>query len=116
MTKFRNKYRIESTRAQWWDYAKPGCYFITICTANRAYLFGDIYDNEMHLSKLGVIVYDEWNKSFKMRAELFCDTFVIMPNHLLAILRIERPYNPVETHGSASLLHHVALPKYIVCF
>ena len=100
MTKFRNKYRSESTRAQWWDYSNDGSYFVTICTAGREWLFGEIVNNEMHLSPLGEIVYQEWNISFDMRAELFCDAFVIMPNHIHAILRIDN--GAVGTHGSAS--------------
>ena len=98
MTKFQNKYRNESTRAQWWDYANVGAYFITICTAGREWLFGEILNNEMHLSPIGEMVYQEWNVSFDMRAELFCNTFVIMPNHIHAILRIENGI-VVGTHG-----------------
>ena len=108
MTKFKNKYRNESARASWWDYANDGAYFITICTAGREWLFGEISNNEMHLSSIGEIVYHEWNKSFDMRAELFCDTFVIMPNHIHAILRIENGIvgagGTVGTHGRASQL------------
>ena len=101
MTKFQNKYRNESSRAQWWDYANVGAYFITICTAGREWLFGEILNNEMHLSPIGEMVYQEWNVSFDMRAELFCNTFVIMPNHIHAILRIENGI-VVGTHGRAS--------------
>jgi hypothetical protein len=28
MSKFQNKYRIESARAAWWDYRSAGVYFI----------------------------------------------------------------------------------------
>ena len=90
MSKYLNKYRNESFRAQWWDYSNEGSYFITICTANRELILGDIYNKEMHLSPIGEIVFEEWNKSFEIRAELFCDIFVIMPNHIHAILRIEK--------------------------
>ena len=91
MQKFQNKYRIHSARASWWDYADPGLYFITICTANRACLFGEIIDQELYLSPYGIIVLEEWEKSFDIRAELYCDAWVIMPNHIHAILRIEQP-------------------------
>lgn len=37
MSKFRNKYRIESSRLQKWDYGWDAAYFITICTKNRIY-------------------------------------------------------------------------------
>ncbi len=123
--KYKNKYRIDSARLKGWDYSWEGSYFITICTTNREHLFGNIhrentridalpcvstcvstFNNKMHLSEFGEIVLQEWNKSFEMRAELFCDNFIIMPNHIHAIVRIEKPQivetHIVETHGSAS--------------
>jgi len=112
MAKFQNKYRNESARASWWNYANDGAYFVTICTAGREWLFGEISNNEMNLSPIGEMVYQEWNISFDMRAELFCDTFVIMPNHIHAILRIDNgmvgthgvgTHGIVGTHGRASL-------------
>lgn len=99
--KFRNKYRIPSARWQSWDYSADGLYFITICTANRESLFGEIRDGEMYLSETGLIICAEWEKSFGIRRELSCDIFQIMPNHIHAILRIVRPV--VQTHGRASL-------------
>lgn len=39
MDKYQNKYRIPSSRAQWWDYGWNGAYFITICTANRRHYY-----------------------------------------------------------------------------
>ena len=40
-TKFHNKYRIQSTRAEWHDY-NGGLYHVTLCTKNREhYLGGD---------------------------------------------------------------------------
>ena len=89
--KYRNKYRIPSARLPGWDYGWNGYYFITICTANREHLFGEIIRDEMILSDIGNIVLQEWDKSFEIRIELFCNAFVIMPNHIHAILRIEKP-------------------------
>lgn len=97
--KFQNKYRIPSARWQAWDYSNEGLYFITINAAHHACLFGTIVDKELYLSAYGQIVAEEWTKSFEIRQELFCDAFVIMPNHIHAILRIE---NPVEPHGRAA--------------
>ena len=101
--KFQNKYRIPTARWQSWDYSSEGLYFITINTAYRECLFGSIVDKEMYLSAYGQIVEEEWNKSFEIRSELFCDAFVIMPNHIHAILRIEHPTVIVEPHGRAAL-------------
>lgn len=33
--KYKNKYRIASSRADWWDYSANAAYFITICTKDR---------------------------------------------------------------------------------
>lgn len=53
MAKFKNKYRIESSRAQWWDYGSNAAYFVTINTKNRVRYFGEIVSQEMQLSELG---------------------------------------------------------------
>jgi REP element-mobilizing transposase RayT len=100
--KFQNKYRIPSARWQSWDYSSEGLYFITINTVHHCCLFGSIVNKEMHLSEYGRIVADEWNRSFDIRQELYCDAFVIMPNHIHAILRIEYPATIVEPHGCAA--------------
>ena len=105
MDKFQNKYRIPSARADWWNYSDNGAYFITICAAGKEHYFGRIINGEMILSEMGKIVQQEWDKSFEIRSELFCDAFVIMPNHIHAILRISSPF-VVQTHGRASLQSH----------
>jgi REP element-mobilizing transposase RayT len=104
MDKYQNKYRIASVRAQWWDYSADGLYFITVCTAHRKCLFGTIVNVQMNISPIGQIVLQEWEKSFDIRAELFCDAFVLMPNHLHAILRIDNGGgSSVGAHGRAPL-------------
>ena len=120
MAKFQNKYRSESARAQWWDYGNEGAYFITICTKNREHFFGEIINGIMHLSPIGEIVNNEWNISFDIRTELFCDTFVIMPNHIHAIVRINYDTvgtthggGTVGTHGRASLQRQTQLSDNI---
>ena len=116
MEKFKNRYRIPSARAAWWDYSSPGKYFITICTAFRECILGKITDKRMILSEAGKIVLQEWIKSFEIRSELSCDTFVIMPNHLHAILCIAEPSEvtdikaPLGNHGVAYRSQNPFLP------
>ena len=99
--KFGGKYRIPSARAQWWDYANNGMYFVTICTQHRKHFFGKIFDRKMELNKIGEIVVREWKRTFDMRPDmnLCMDAFVVMPNHFHAIIGIgENKYNTnVET-------------------
>jgi len=92
MNKFKDKYRIPSARAPWWDYSANGAYFITINSKHGQYLFGEIKENEMYLSEFGEIINEEWLVSFDIRKELFCDIYCIMPNHIHAIVRIEKNY------------------------
>lgn len=102
MNLYKGKYRTDSVRLKTWDYSKDGYYFITICTHNREQMFGEIENGIMILNEIGLIVKKEWYESFKIRKELFCDSFVIMPNHIHGIIVIDNPNlktPPVETHG-----------------
>lgn len=108
MEKYKNKYRIESNRRRGWNYANEGAYFITIVTANRECVFGDVVNGEIRYSQLGQIAYDEFMKSFEIRHELQIGAFCLMPNHLHAILILDNDdfvgtHDSVETHGRASL-------------
>jgi REP element-mobilizing transposase RayT len=77
-----------SIRLPGYDYAAAGAYFITICTYGRACLFGQIVDGETRLNALGEIVREEWEKSASIRAEIEIREYVIMPNHIHAIVMI----------------------------
>jgi len=92
-------------RAKFWDYSDPGRYFITVITAGRQPILGEILNGKMILSHIGEIVEEEWYKSFDIRKELFCDIFQMMPDHLHAIVRIEcvvieGVHNPVPDVGA----------------
>jgi REP element-mobilizing transposase RayT len=78
-----------------WDDADEGGYFITLVAEQRRCLFGDIIDHEMRLSKLGQTVRDEWLRSESIRPDIALDEFVVMPNHLHAILWIARKAPPL---------------------
>ena len=96
MTKYKNKYRIESTRLQNWNYGDAALYFVTICTKNRLHYFGEIDNGIMKPSVLGEIVISEWIKTFEIRKDmnLSMGEFVVMPNHFHAIIGIgENIYN-----------------------
>ena len=89
LKKFKNKYRIESHRRPNWDYSSNGLYFLTIVTQHRECNLGEIVNGEMILSDFGKIVENEWFKSFEIRSELLLDEFIIMPNHIHAIVEIK---------------------------
>ncbi len=96
MNKFKNKYRIQSNRLQNWDYSQHAAYFITICTHNRIHYFGEIVNNKMQLSEIGIIAYHFWNEITKHFSFVMLDEFVVMPNHIHGIIIINEMPN-VET-------------------
>jgi len=76
-----------SPRLQGYDYAQVGAYFVTICTHDRAHLFGAIVDGVMVLNYAGAIARDElvsipeyWPQQIEL------DAFIVMPNHVHIIL------------------------------
>jgi REP element-mobilizing transposase RayT len=86
MEKYKNKYRIAPSRAQWWNYGWNAAYFITICTKNRAHYFGEITNQKMHLSNTGVLADVFWHEMKNHAISIELDAFVVMPNHIHGIL------------------------------
>lgn len=91
MDRYKNKYRIASARAQWWDYGWNGAYFITICTQNREHFFGEINEGKMALSHLGVIADVLWHQIPNHAKYVELGDFVVMPNHIHGILILDKP-------------------------
>lgn len=89
MNKFKNKYRIASHRRPHWDYSADALYFLTLVTQHRVCNLGYIDQEQMFLSDFGKIISAEWLESFKIRKELILHEYVIMPNHLHAIVEID---------------------------
>ena len=87
--KFKNKYRVDTVRAKWWDYSNNGSYFVTICAKDRQHFFGEISDAKMELNEIGQIVVREWKRIAEIRPHIFLDEFVVMPNHFHGILIVD---------------------------
>ncbi len=103
---YQNKYRIASARLQSWNYANQGLYFVTICTKNREFYFGDIADGIMHLLEIGkiadTVVEHEWWQAPVLRPDMNLNLgeFVVMPNHVHGIIGIgTNEYNGAGTMG-----------------
>jgi len=87
---FQNKYRIHSTRLKNWDYGWNAAYFITICTKNKECYFGNINNGKMILSELGITAEQYWNEIQKQFSYVRLDAFVVMPDHILGIIVIDK--------------------------
>ncbi len=82
------KHHRRSTRLNGYDYSAPEAYFITICTKNRKFIFGEIVNGKMILNEYGEIARNEWLRTSQIRPNIIVDEFVVMPNHLHGILII----------------------------
>lgn len=86
--KFLGKYRKQSARAMWHDY-DGGLYFVTICTKDRVHYFGEISENEMHLTEVGQYVVEQIRNVQVHYNYAKIPLWVVMPNHLHAIVIID---------------------------
>ena len=80
------KHHRRSIRLKGYDYAQPGGYFVTICTQNRACLFGAVTDAEMQLNNAGQIVKSAWEELPARFPSARLDAFIVMPNHVHGII------------------------------
>jgi len=96
LEKFQNKYRIPSARAQWWDYGNDAAYFITICTRNREHYFGEIVNDEMRLSHVGLLADVMWHEIKNHAQNVELGEFVVMPNHIHGILILQGNGNATQ--------------------
>jgi REP element-mobilizing transposase RayT len=84
------RHHRHSIRLPRFNYARDGFYFVTICTEGRECFFGEISDGEMYLNPLGGIVDAIWGELPEHFPNAELDAFIIMPNHVHFVLRIEK--------------------------
>ena len=82
------------SRLKQYDYSTPGYYFITICTQNRRCLLSHIVGRGLAPAAIQFTVFGEIAKQQLFLLEkrfpnLKIDQYVIMPNHIHAILLLE---------------------------
>ena len=75
-----------SIRLQGYNYAQAGAYFVTICSQQRAHLFGEIAEGKMLLNECGHIVEQVWHELPQHYANISLAEFVIMPNHIHGVI------------------------------
>ena len=89
--------RRKRNRLENWDYSTPGDYFVTICTHEKRCFLSRITVGAIHelpetsvlLTEAGVCVKRVIETLPERYPGLFVDHYVIMPNHIHLLLRIE---------------------------
>ena len=70
------------------DYARPGFYFVTICTKEKEEILGKVIGENMELNDYGRIVQECW---LDLPNHYYCcrlHEFAVMPNHVHGIIEI----------------------------
>ena len=75
-------------RLDGFDYASDANYFLTIVTAGRSCVLGMVANDEVVLSPIGRIVEQIWLATPSIRQEVRLGPFVVMPNHLHALVEL----------------------------
>jgi REP element-mobilizing transposase RayT len=72
-----------------YDYSQTGAYFVTVCTQDRACLFGvATEDGAICWNDAGQMLAAQWAALAERFPAVEIDTFVVMPNHLHGIVWI----------------------------
>jgi REP element-mobilizing transposase RayT len=86
-----------------YDYSTPGDYFVTICTARRDCLFGDVNDGQVVLSTAGLMVESWWHSIPRRFPTVLLEDIVVMPNHLHGIVELGACAESEADHALPSL-------------
>ncbi|TXK28422.1 hypothetical protein FVR03_20835 [Pontibacter qinzhouensis] len=81
-----------------YDYSREGLYFVTSCVKDRAYVFGEVVKEEMQLNGYGRIAEEQWLWLERQYPYLVLHAFIIMPNHVHAILEIDQDNKAADTN------------------
>jgi REP element-mobilizing transposase RayT len=98
--------RHKTIRLPDFDYSSASTYFLTQCTFDRRFFLGDIEDGEMFLSRTGVRVWEEWDRTLVLRPSVIEHAFIVMPNHIHGLVSFNVDDDrSVESHSNATPLH-----------
>ncbi|MBQ7302043.1 MAG: hypothetical protein IJW89_00485 [Clostridia bacterium] len=106
--------RRKATRLKDFDYSTTGAYFVTVCTTNRRCLLskiiaptnGSIVGDgaldvpQVKLTEIGRIAEKHLLASERIQG-VRIDRYVIMPNHIHAIIAIKADENDEQVHGTS---------------
>ena len=100
----KGKPRRKELRIKQYDYSSKGAYFITVCIKDRAQMLSDIInpvgvgaldDPEIRLTQMGRIV-EKYLLSSENISGVTIDKYVIMPDHIHAIIFLDGNSQNVE--------------------
>lgn len=100
MTFDPDKHHCRSIHLRGYDYAQTGAYFVTVCSYERACLFGEVIRGEMAVNDFGRILKACWLEIPAHFPSVALDAFVVMPNHIHGVVVIDRSAGMAHTGTS----------------
>ncbi len=88
--KFKNRFRVKSSRLPGWDYSQTGYYYVTICTRGMHKYFGEVVEEKMVLSEIGKVAEKYIKEIPNHFPFVTVDSHIVMPNHVHVILYIDK--------------------------
>jgi len=110
VTLFADRFRVESSRLNNWDYSSPWWYFLTICTLNHNLFFGKIENGKIKISERGLLVEKNINLMKEKFPNVYLDQFVIMPNHLHLLLKLKYQHLPFVSRDGINAVSNEKIP------
>ena len=107
--------RRKSPRAEFHDYS-GGDYFVTICTKEKLPYFGHINNGAMHLSRVGQCADKALADLERHYPYVKILLWVVMPNHVHAIVRIVNENGLLPAHRSVLGIVIGALKRAVTLF
>ena len=89
--------RRKRIRLRYYDYRRTGLYFVTICTHERRSTMGRVRDGKVYLSPLGKLTESCWRSIPRHSPHIELDLYVVMPNHIHALIAVDSNTDPSES-------------------
>jgi len=86
--------RRDSRRLPRWDYAGPGWYFVTCVIWQRRPFLAELRSGQSYPTLAGEIVADAWQAIPDHFPGVHLDAFVVMPDHVHGIVRVDARDDP----------------------
>lgn len=83
-----DRHRRRSMRLPGYDYAEVGAYYVTLCTQERARLFGRVRGGVVEPSEAGRIAERELLRTADTRPNTQIDAYLVMPDHVHVVFVI----------------------------
>ena len=106
--------RRKPNRIPKYDYNQVGAYFVTVCTQDRQPILGDIVGDGSPVLKPPGSMAESLIRQISIKyPSVAVDKYVIMPDHIHLLLRINGTGNPSPTMGTIMGWYKYQLTKEI---